>query len=179
MRNIFLDHINREIEHQQAYGNGYIIGKMNALDDIETIQALYSASKAGVQIDLIVRGHCRLRPGLEHYSENIRVISIIGRFLEHSRVYHFNNNGTPTTYIGSADWQRRNLEDRVEAIAPIEEPVLQERITDELKLALSDNRLAWDLQPDGKYIQRKPAAGEPERNLHELLMQKALNEHLL
>jgi polyphosphate kinase len=146
---------------------------MNSLDDLQIIQELYRASRAGVQIDLIVRGLCRLRPGLKHYSENIRVISIIGHFLEHSRIYYFNNNGSPFTCIGSADWQRRNLDDRVEVIVPVEEESLKARLRRILDYALSDNRLAWDLRSDGQYVLRRAEPGEEERSFHDILMLRA------
>src|SRR5690606_21612110 len=113
MKDRFLELIRREVAHQERAGTGRIIAKMNALDDQDVIEELYRASQAGVRIDLIVRGHCRLRPGVPGYSEHIRVVSVIGRFLEHSRIFHFHDDGAPVTYIGSADWQRRNLEDRV------------------------------------------------------------------
>lgn len=157
MRKAFIALIRREIEHQRNGGKGRIIAKMNALDDVEMIGELYRASQEGVQIDLIVRGHCRLRPGLPFYSENINVLSIVGRFLEHSRVYYFHNDGRPFVYIGSADWQRRNLDDRVEAIVPVEDPGLKQQLVRTLQLCLSDQRLAWELQADGRYVQRKPA----------------------
>lgn len=174
LRPAFVELIQREIEHQQEYGNGRIICKMNALDDHEMIQELYEASRAGVDITLIVRGHCRLRPQLEGFSENIRVFSIVGRFLEHSRIYYFGNNGKPLTYIGSADWQRRNLEDRVEVVAPIEDPELQGRLIRTLRFCIEDNRLAWDLTADGCYVQRSPGPGETARAFHDVLMDRSL-----
>ena len=146
---------------------------MNAIDDVEMIGELYKASQAGVKIDLIVRGHCRLRPGLRHYSENIRVMSIIGRFLEHSRVYYFNNGGRPLVYFGSADWQRRNLDDRVEAVVPIEDAELRQQLIRILQLCLSDSRLGWDLRPEGHFVQRMPNEGEEHIGCHEALMQRA------
>lgn len=172
LRTAFLRLIEREVEHQRAHGTGRIIAKCNALDDPSIIQALYEASRAGVRIDLIVRGHSRLRPGLPGFSETIRVRSIVGRFLEHSRVYAFANNGTPEFYIGSADWQRRNLEDRIEVVAPVEDPHAQARILRLLRFCLDDNRLAWQLQPDGTYVQGLP--GEDECNLHKTLMERAV-----
>lgn len=176
MRRRFIEHIRKEVSHQKKHGNGRIIAKMNALDDVRLIQELYRASAAGVQIDLLIRGHCRLRPGLPQYSENIRVSGIIGRFLEHSRIYYFYNNGTPRYYFGSADWQRRNLDDRVEVIAPLEDPALQARFKQILDLAMLDNRLTWDLQPDGHYIQRHPGPDEPVRNFHAMLSKMAHKE---
>ncbi len=174
MRKTFNELIDQEIEIQKQHGTGKIIVKMNALDDVKIIRRLYQASQAGVQIDLIIRGHSRLRPGLPGYSDNIRLISILGRFLEHDRIFHFHNNGQPQTYIGSADWRGRNLNDRVELITPIEEPALQQRLIEMLEAALSDNRLAWDLDCDGHYTLRYPQAGEEERNFHKLMMKDAV-----
>jgi polyphosphate kinase len=174
MRDSFTQLIQQEINFQTEFGNGKIIVKMNALDDIDIITKLYRASQAGVQIDLIVRGHTRLRPGLKGYSDNIRLISILGRFLEHDRIYYFHNNGAPLTYIGSADWRGRNLDDRVELITPIEEPALKKRLIQLLDLALNDNRLAWDLDADGYYRLRYPETPEAERNFHQVLMEQAI-----
>lgn len=174
MRRAFIHLIRHEVTHQRRHGNGRIIAKMNALDDIIIIRELYRASQAGVKIDLIIRGHCRLRPGLPGYSDNIRVLSILGRFLEHDRIFCFHNNGAPSTFIGSADWRARNLNERVELVAPVEGPALQSRLIEILELALDDNRLAWDLDCDGQYTQRRPGPGEPERNFHDLLMALAI-----
>jgi polyphosphate kinase len=173
MRNYFNDLIKQEIAFQQSSGNGRIIAKMNALDDLGMIRNLYRASKAGVKIDLIIRGHSRLRPGLEGYSDNIRIISILGRFLEHDRIYYFHNNDQPQVFIGSADWRNRNLKDRVELITPIDQPELRQQLIATLNDALSDNRLAWDLDSEGNYRLRSRADDEPERNFHERLMKKA------
>ncbi|MDX1418702.1 MAG: polyphosphate kinase 1 [Rubricoccaceae bacterium] len=175
MRDQFLALLRREMAHQERGGAGRVIAKMNAIDDPVMIQALYEASQAGVRIDLIVRGHCRLRPGVPGYSENIRVCSIIGRFLEHSRIFHFHTDGAPVTLIGSADWQRRNLEDRVEVAVPVEDEELRSRLTRTLAFCLDDNRLAWDLGADGRYTQRHPKPGEPVRALHDTLMERALD----
>lgn len=177
MRTVFYDLIEQEIALQKQFQNGKIIAKMNALDDVGIIQRLYQASQAGVQIDLIIRGHSRLRPGLPGYSDNIRLISILGRFLEHDRIFHFHNNGQPVTYIGSADWRSRNLNERVELMVPVEEPHLQQRLIQTLEAALNDNRLAWDLKADGTYHLRYPQEGEPERNFHQLLMEQAIERH--
>jgi polyphosphate kinase len=155
--------VRQEIENQATFGNGRIIAKMNALDDLTMIQELYKASAAGVQIDLIVRGHCRLRPGLPGFSENIRLISILGRFLEHSRVFYFRNNNDHRVFIGSGDWQRRNLDDRVEATLEVEDPTARQRLIDTLEMALTDHRSAWDLGSDGQYTLRAPAdAAQPD-----------------
>ncbi len=148
---------------------------MNALVDPQIIAALYEASRAGVQIDLIVRGICCLRPGINQVSENIRVLSIVGRFLEHSRIYYFNNRGKEEIYIGSADWMPRNLDRRVEAITPIDDPDIAKDLQEILGIMLADNRQAWDLQPDGHYIQRRPADDCPEQSSQKILMEMALH----
>jgi polyphosphate kinase len=138
---------------------------MNALEDTEIINALYAASQAGVKIDLIVRGFCCLRPGVPGLSENIRVISIIGRFLEHSRIYYFHNGGQPEYYIGSADWMSRNLDWRVEGITPILDPELQKELDFILKTVWTDHRQAWELQSDGNYARRRPLRGKGSQQL--------------
>jgi polyphosphate kinase len=169
--------IRRETEHCQAGKPGRIIAKMNSLVDPGIIKTLYEASQAGVQIDVIVRGICCLRPGIKGVSDNIRIISVVGRFLEHSRIFYFGNDvqngGTEEVYIGSADWMTRNLDRRVEAVTPVEDPQLIAQLKEILDLLLNDNRQAWDLQPDGSYVQRRPTAQEPERSAQKLLMQKA------
>jgi len=148
--------IRREIEHCRQGNTGRIVAKMNSLVDPKIIATLYEASQAGVQIDLIVRGICCLRPGVVGVSDNIRVISIVGRFLEHSRIYYFYNQGDEEVYIGSADWMRRNLDRRVEAITPVEDPEIIKDLQEILAIMMADNRQAWELQPDGRYIQRQP-----------------------
>ncbi len=176
MRDRTLQLIYREIEHARNGQPGRIIAKMNAITDTQVIRALYEASQAGVEIDLIIRGMCCLRPGVPGVSDRIRVISIIGRFLEHSRIFYFGNNGQPEYYIGSADWRSRNLDRRVEAITPIQDPKIQEELKELLEIMLADNRQAWELQPDGTYRQRQPAPGEPERGTHSVLMARTLKE---
>ncbi len=170
MRLRIVEMIDREAAHVRAGGSGRIIAKMNALVDPDAILALYRASAAGVKIDLIVRGVCCLRAGMPGVSENITVRSIIGRFLEHSRLFYFGNNGAPEYYIGSADWMPRNFDRRVETVAPIEDPILHARIDSLLHVCLQDNRQAWMLQTDGTYVQRHPENGEPERGSHTLLL---------
>lgn len=167
--------IRREIEHRQNGSHARIVAKMNALVDPQIIATLYEASQAGVQIDLIVRGICCLRPGVEGVSENIRVISVVGRFLEHSRIYYFHNNGQEEVFIGSADWMPRNLDRRVEAIAPVEDPEIAQDLFEILGIMLSDNRQAWELQSDGTYIQRHPPEGTPQQSSQQILMDIALN----
>ncbi len=173
MKARFLELIDRESAHARAGRGGRIIAKMNALVHEELIDALYKASQAGVEIDLIVRGICCLRPGLDGVSDRIRVQSVIGRFLEHSRVFHFGNGGAPEYYIGSADWMPRNLERRVEVVTPVEDPALHPRLERLLQIYLRDNRQAWDLGPDGSYAQRRPAEGEKPRGTHAALIRDA------
>lgn len=174
MRRVLEERIRREVRHQREHGDGRIIAKLNALDDAGLIQELYRASREGVRGDLVVRGHTQLRPGLPGYSDNLRVVSIIGRFLEHDRIYYFHNHGDPEIFIGSADWRRRNLNERVEVLVPVLHRPLQDRLIRILEYALLDNRLSWELGPDGRYTQRRPAPGEPEVNYHEMLMRDAL-----
>jgi len=157
MRSRFVELIAREAAHAREGRKARIVGKMNALVDAEIIDALYRASQAGVEIDLIVRGICCLRPGLAELSDRIRVVSIIGRFLEHSRLWHFHNNGAEEFYLGSADWMPRNFDRRVEAVAPVEDPAMHQRLRALLFTYLDDNRQAWDLGPDGTWVQREPS----------------------
>jgi polyphosphate kinase len=156
--------------------NGHIIAKMNALVDPQIIRTLYEASQAGVQVDLIVRGICCLRPGIAGVSENIRVISIVGRYLEHSRIFWFSNNGEPEVFIGSADWMPRNLDRRVEAVTPIDDPTIAARLKQLLDIFLADNRQAWELRSDGTYVQRHPTEDDPERSAQTILMEMALHQ---
>ncbi len=169
MRTRFMELIERECSIVRQGGAGHIILKMNALVDPEAIEALYAASRSGVEIDLIVRGICCLRPGVPGMSDNIRVISIIGRFLEHSRIFYFANGGDPEYFFGSADWMPRNFDRRVEAITPVEDQTLHPRLRSLLELCLTDNRQAWDLQPDGGYRQRNPG-DDPVQATHEILV---------
>jgi polyphosphate kinase len=169
MRARIMEMIARETAHAVAGRPARITAKMNAIVDGEIIRALYAASQAGVQVDLIVRGICCLRPGVEGLSENIRVLSIIGRFLEHSRIWMFGNDGAPEYYFGSADWMPRNLDRRVEVVTPIANPLFQRRLQSVLDVCLNDNRQAWDLQPDGRYVQRHPGE-RGERATHRMLL---------
>ncbi len=154
--------IEHERDHARAGRPGRIIAKLNSLVDETIIKALFEASGAGVKIDLIVRGICCLRPGLPGVSENIRVISIVGRFLEHSRIFFFCNDGDPKVYLSSADWMPRNFYRRVEIAFPIESPKLREEIISEMLPALLNDRVkARELLPDGSYIRLKPRPGEP------------------
>ncbi|MFN5515775.1 MAG: polyphosphate kinase 1 [Cyanobacteriota bacterium] len=177
MRERMVAMINREAEHCRNGASGRIVAKMNALVDAPVIRALYEASQAGVKIDLIVRGICCLRPGLEGVSENIRVMSLVGRFLEHSRIFYFHNGGQEEIYIGSADWMTRNLSRRVEAITPIDDPQIQQELQEILGVLLADNRHAWDLHPNGKYIQRRPERPEEAQSAQDRFMAMALASH--
>ncbi len=176
MREKFLHLIQREIEHQKQGYPSYIIAKMNSLVDPEIISALYEASQAGVNIDLIIRGMCCLRPKVKGLSDRIRVISVIGRFLEHSRIFYFSNGGKEQVYIGSADWMPRNLDARVEVITPIEDLSLVKELKQILEIVLADNRQAWDLKSDGTYIQRTPKDGEPEMSSQKHFMSQGRPE---
>ncbi|MAR07139.1 MAG: polyphosphate kinase 1 [Cyanobium sp. NAT70] len=148
--------IRREIEHAKEGRPGHIRAKMNSLVDPGIISLLYEASQANVRIELIIRGMCCLYPGRKNLSENITVVSIIGPFLEHSRIFWFGNGSSPEAYIGSADWMPRNLDRRVEAITPVEEPELRQKLERLLDLYLKDNCGAWDMKTDGSFIQRRP-----------------------
>ena len=156
--------IRREIEHAREGRDGHIRAKMNSLVDPDIIALLYEAAAANVRVELIIRGMCSLYPGREGLSESISVVSIIGQFLEHSRIFWFGNGGSPEVYIGSADWMSRNLDRRVEAVTPVEDPNLRGRLERLLELYLKDNRGAWDMQSDGSFIQRQPEDGEDVRN---------------
>ncbi len=149
------ERIRREIEHARAGRGGHIRAKMNSLVDPAIIALLYEASQAGVRIELVIRGMCCLRPGLEGISDNISVSSIIGRYLEHSRLFHFANGGSSEVFIGSADWMPRNLDRRVEALVPIEDPALKQQLEQLLELYLQDTG-AWHMQGDGQFTQRQP-----------------------
>jgi polyphosphate kinase len=173
MRDRMIAMIHREMEQTKQGKPGRVIAKMNSLVDPKIITTLYEASQAGVEIDLIIRGICCLRPGIKGVSENIRVISIIGRYLEHSRIFYFHNGGKAEVYIGSADWMPRNLDRRVEAVTPVEDAEIGKQLKELLDLMLSDNRQAWELQADGSYVQRRPGKNEPERSTHTILMERA------
>jgi polyphosphate kinase len=160
MRPRFIELIRREAKHAAEGKPCGIRAKMNQLSDEPIIQELYRASQAGLPITLDVRGLCVLRPGVPGLSDNIRVFSVVGRFLEHSRIYRFENAGSPLHFIGSADWMRRNLERRVESMAPITEPRLQQQLDALLAIYDADNASAWDMQPDGTYIRRSVQNGQ-------------------
>jgi len=182
MRDRFLEMIEREAEHARAGRPAHIIAKMNALEEKKICAALYSASRAGVKIDLIVRGFCTLRPGVPGLSENIRVRSVIGRFLEHSRIYYFRNAAPDPVdgefYIGSADWMHRNLMSRVEAIVPIEKRPLRDRLWFILQTLLNDRRQAWAMDSEGRYTQLRPES-DAELGTHVIMMNLARQEALV
>ena len=163
--------IDEEIAFAKAGKPGQIIVKVNALTEVQLINKLYEASQAGVQIDLIIRSICCLRPGLPNLSENIRVRSIVGRFLEHTRVYYFGNNGNPRIYCSSADWMDRNLFNRVEVCFPIEDPAFKKRIYQQgLLNYLKDNQQASELQGDGTWVRSVAKEGEPVHNAQKTLL---------
>ncbi len=171
MRERFVDLIRAETDRARDGDDARIVAKMNRLEDPEIVRELYKASMAGVDVDLVVRDICRLRPGLEGVSENVDVYSIVGRFLEHSRVFYFHTGGEKRYYIGSADWMTRNLDSRVEAVTPIEDPRLQSRLEEILGTLLTDTHNRWKMQPDGSY-ERCRSDGQ-STNAHERFMDAA------
>jgi polyphosphate kinase len=174
LKQALLEKIEREIAvHAKDGGGGLIQLKLNALEDSDITSALYRASQAGVRIDLIVRDSCRLRPRIPGLSDHIRVLSIVGRFLEHARIYYFRNGGAEEYFIGSADCMKRNLESRIETLVPVESPQLRRELRAILKLQLGDQRSAWEMQGDGSYVQRTGA----ERGSQELLIERADRRH--
>ena len=168
-----LSRIEREIGHAKAGKPALIQFKMNALEDRDVTAALYRAAQAGVKVDLIVRDTCRLRPGVPGLSETVRVISIVGRFLEHTRIFYFLNGGNEEYFIGSADCMKRNLESRVEVVTPVETPELRQELRRILEVQLKDRRSAWDMQPDGSYVQRIPGEGDDPRDSQQMLIELA------
>ena len=173
LRERFTGLIRREAEHARAGRPSGIRAKMNQLQDPALIGELYAASQAGVPIELNVRGLCCLRAGVPGLSDTIRVYSVVGRFLEHSRVYRFENGGEPEHFLGSADWMKRNLDRRVEQIVPILDRGVAREIDAILDSYRDDNASAWDMQPDGSYVRRTPAADEPAREVQQLLIDMA------
>jgi polyphosphate kinase len=175
LRQGIVERIEREIELHRQHGDGHLIFKMNALVDPEIIYTLYRASQAGVRIELIARGICCLRPGVTGVSETIRVRSIVGRFLEHSRIYYFKNGGDEEILLGSADLMQRNLDNRVETLFPIEDPVLRTAIYERLlKPVLADTVNARELLPDGHYLRIRPEPGESPFNCQEWFISHSL-----
>jgi len=182
MRAEFTRLIRHEAAHARAGHEARIVAKMNGLEDPAIVRELYEASMAGVDIDLVVRDICRLRPGIEGVSDTIDVYSVVDRFLEHSRIFYFENaaapgpdaddydGGNPQYYLGSADWMTRNLDNRVEAVAPVEDPTIRAQLRFVLELLLRDNRKCWTMQSDGSYEQRRPAPDEPDIRTQSVLM---------
>ena len=175
LKKAILERISREAELHAAHGGGHIRFKMNALEDSDIVQALYRASMAGVRIDLFVRDSCRLRPGIAGLSEHIRVMSLVGRFMEHSRIYYFRNNGRDDYFIGSADLMKRNLEARVEVLVPVEAPELKRVLRDILDVHQNDQISVSDMQPDGSYLKRAPSGDSSKPGSHQALI--ACAEH--
>jgi polyphosphate kinase len=169
MRERFTELIRREAEHARQGRPARMVVKVNGLEDPSIVEELYRASNAGVEIDLIVRDICRLRPGIEGLSENISVHSIVGRFLEHARIFYFENAGKPEWYIGSADWMTRNLDYRVEAVTPVEATTLREQLRFVLEASLVDNRRRWVMESDGSYTHVTPGE-EPVHDIQAILM---------
>jgi polyphosphate kinase len=185
MRRKFTHYIRREARHAKAGRPARIVVKINGLEDPAIVEELYRASMAGVEIDLIVRDICRLRPGLDEVSENVSVHSVVGRFLEHSRIFYFENGaraadadaldedeGYPEYYLGSADWMTRNLDSRVEAVTPVRDPAIRRQLKFNLELILADNRQRWTMNADGSYEQQHPADGEPVVETQQVLMER-------
>ena len=172
MRARMVELVRREAAHARDGGDAQITAKMNRLEDPGMVRELYEASMAGVDVDLVVRDICRLRPGVEGVSDSVSVRSVVGRFLEHSRVFRFANDGDPEYFLGSADWMTRNLDNRVEAVAPVEDRDLQQYLDDVLETMFADNRRAWELQADGTYVQQTPD-GDAVVDVQRRLMERA------
>jgi polyphosphate kinase len=170
MRSGILDQIDKTIAAHKAGVPSKIRMKMNSLVDVACIEALYQASRAGVPIELNVRGICCLRPGVPGVSENIRVNSVVGRFLEHSRIYGFIRGDERTALIGSADLMRRNLDNRVELVTPVEDEALKDQLFDTLERSFADNSNAWELETSGDWRRLAPPTPEERRNVQEELM---------
>jgi polyphosphate kinase len=173
LKKALLMRIEREVALHAESGGGLIQFKMNALEDGDIVKALYRASMAGVKVDLYVRDTCRLRPGIAGVSDNIRVVSIVGRFLEHARIYYFRNGGAEEYFISSADAMKRNLEARVEILCPVTDPELTRELRTVFECHDADHRSAWDMQPDGSYLQRQPAEIENGAGTHQMLIAQA------
>jgi polyphosphate kinase len=173
LRERFTALIRREAGHARAGRPCGIRAKMNQLQDPQMIRELYQASLAGVPIVLNVRGLCCLRAGVPGLSPTIRVYSTLGRFLEHSRIYRFENGGAPEFFIGSADWMTRNLSRRMETVAPVCDPAIKAELETILRTYEQDNCSAWDMQPDGEYVRRHPAPGEARRGAQQVFIERS------
>ena len=178
MRHQLISFIEQEAIHAKNGLPSGIFIKVNSLEDSEIIYALYRASQQGVQIKLIVRGICCLRPRRKGLSENIEVLSIVGDFLEHSRIYHFHNNGDTRTYSGSADMMVRSFDKRLESLFKVEAPLLEKQLMNILAYNLRDNANTYTMQEDGTYIAKAPAEGEARFNIHQEFFKVKVNEVL-
>jgi polyphosphate kinase len=175
LRSRFLDLVDREIGHAAAGREARIVLKLNAIVDVACINALYRASQAGVEVDLIIRAACSLRPGLPGVSDRIRVRSIVGEFLEHSRIFGFENGGEQEWYIGSADLMDRNLDRRVEAVVPVDDPEAAARIAEVVEVMLADDRRSWQLGADAVWRRTEEITGRPgATDTHQILKERAL-----
>jgi polyphosphate kinase len=172
LRDALTERIHQEVAVAKNGGDARIVLKANRLEDPALVRELYEASQAGVVVECLIRDICRLRPGVDGASENISVYSVVGRFLEHSRIFYFEND-SPGYYIGSADVMARNLDNRVEAVAPVEDDQLQSELERILEVSLTDNRHRWELHADGRYEQLQPRKDDPPRSTHEVLMDRA------
>jgi len=173
LKKALLSKIEREIDCHNTAGKGLIQFKTNALEDRDIVEGLYKASQAGVHVDLIIRDTCRLRPGVLGLSENIRVISLVGRFLEHTRIFYFNNNGDEEYFIGSADLMKRNLESRVEVCTPIESVKNMNLLREILDLQLTNSRNVWEMDSEGSYTQRQATGKTGDTCIHRYLIESA------
>jgi polyphosphate kinase len=172
MRSGIIERIGREVDHAQAGRQARIQIKTNHLVDEETIDALYRASRAGVQVDLLVRTFCAIRAGVPGLSDNIRVRSILGRFLEHSRIVYVENDGEPEYLLGSADLMHRNLDRRVETMVRVRDATARAHLRDMLDRAFADDVMAWELHPDGQWRRNQGRPGQPLRDYQEILMRR-------
>lgn len=173
LKKALLERIEREIGCSTEAAPGRIRFKMNALEDVDISRALYRASRAGVRVELLVRDSCRIRPGIPNLSQSLRVVSIVGRFLEHARIYYFHNGGAGELFIGSADAMRRNLEFRVESLVPVESPHLKKQLYDFMEFQLADKASAWELQSDGSYLPLTPLPRKRASGCQEKLIRQA------
>ena len=173
LKQALIDKIDREIKGHSAESPGLIQFKMNALEDVDITRTLYRAARAGVKVDLIVRDTCRLRPGLAGFTETTQVIGVVGRFLEHTRIYYFHNNGDEEYFIGSADLMKRNLESRVEVVTPVEDTKLRQELRLIIDVQLSSRKHVWEMQSDGSYIKRKDLPGKKSLSPQETFIELA------
>jgi polyphosphate kinase len=176
LRTGLVERIRAEADAARDGRDARIVAKMNALEDPGLVEELYRAASAGVDVDLVVRDICRLRPGVEGVTDSVTVRSVVGRFLEHSRLFYFENGGDPEYLVGSADWMTRNLDRRVEAVTPIEDPAVQSRLDDLFDRYLADNRRSWEMHADGSYTQRTPPSSADTRDVQASLMRSAAAE---